>query len=94
MSDCIREGILKEFLVANRAEVVQMSIFEYDEELHMATVRGEGREEGLAKGREEGAAWGRKLLAGMRKRGMSVEEISKLTGEPVETIREESKKIF
>ncbi len=110
VSDCIREGILKEFLVANRAEVVQMSIFEYDEELHMATVWGEGREEGLAeglekgreeglakgreeglaeglaKGREEGAAWGRRLLAGMRKRGMSLEEISELTEEPVETI--------
>lgn len=71
-----------------------MSIFEYDEELHMATVRGEGLEEGLAKGREEGAAWGRRLLAGMRKRGMSVEEISELTGEPVETISEEAEKIF
>ena len=110
VSDCIREGILKEFLVANRAEVVQMSIFEYDEELHMATVRGEGREEGLAeglekgreeglaeglaKGREEGAAWGRRLLAGMRKRGMSLEEISELSGEPVETICEEDEKIF
>ena len=58
VTECIKEGILREFLTANRAEVVQMSIFEYDEELHMATVREEGREEGrqegLKEGREEG----------------------------------------
>lgn len=84
VSDCIKEGILKEFLIANRAEVIQMSIFEYDEELHMATVREEGR--------EEGAAWGRRLLAGMLRSGMSPEEISELVGEPVETICEEGKK--
>ena len=29
---CIKEGILKDFLLANKAEVVAMSIFEYDEE--------------------------------------------------------------
>ncbi len=85
VSECIEEGILEEFLKANRAEVIQMSIFDYDEELHMANVREEGKEEG----RKEGAAWGRSmLLAGMLERGLSPEEISKLTGETVETIRE------
>ncbi|MCI8365119.1 MAG: hypothetical protein HFG34_09255 [Eubacterium sp.] len=93
VSECIEEGILEEFLRVNRAEVIQVSIFEYDEELHMATVREEGREEGWNQGRkegmEEGAAWGRgRLLAGMLERGLSPEEISELTGEPVETIRE------
>ncbi len=77
VSECIEEGILEEFLRANRAEVIQMSIFEYDEELHMATVR------------EEGVVWGRnRLLADMLERGLSPEEISKLTGETVETVRE------
>ena len=89
VSECIEEGILEEFLRANRAEVIQMSIFEYDEELHMATVREEGREEGWNEGREEGAVLERnRLLAGMLERGLSPEEISELTGEPVETIRE------
>ena len=77
VSECIEEGILEEFLRANRAEVIQMSIFEYDEELHMATVREEGRNEGVSR-----------LLVGMLERGLSPEEISELTGEPVETIRE------
>lgn len=58
VSECIGEGILEEFLRANRAEVIQMSIFECDEELHMANVREEGKEEG----RKEGAAWGRSML--------------------------------
>ena len=34
-----------DFLRKNRAEVVQMSIFEYDQEAHMRVVRQEGREE-------------------------------------------------
>ena len=32
VEECIREGILKEFLRKNRAEVVVVSIFEYDKE--------------------------------------------------------------
>ena len=32
VEECIREGILQEFLLANKAEVVAMSIFEYDRE--------------------------------------------------------------
>lgn len=32
VNECIREGILKEFLLKNKAEAIQMSIFEYDEE--------------------------------------------------------------
>ena len=32
VEECIREGILREFLLANKAEVVAMSIFEYDRE--------------------------------------------------------------
>lgn len=43
---CIREGILAEFLSKNRAEAIAVSIYEYDEERHMKTVRQEGKEEG------------------------------------------------
>ena len=32
VEECIQEGILREFLLANKAEVVAMSIFEYDRE--------------------------------------------------------------
>ncbi len=46
VTECIKEGILTDFLRKNRAEVVQMSIFEYNQEAHMRVVREEGREEG------------------------------------------------
>ena len=47
VDECIGEGILVDFLKENKAGVVAMSIFEYDEELHLRTLREEGREEGF-----------------------------------------------
>ena len=54
VTESIREGILAEFLSKNRAEAIEVSIFEYDEETHMRQVREEGWEDGLEKGRELG----------------------------------------
>ena len=49
VEECIREGILREFLLANKAEVGAMSIFEYDREWEEELLRKEefeaGREE-------------------------------------------------
>ena len=49
VEECIQEGILQEFLLANKAEVVAMSIFEYDREWEEELLRKEefeaGREE-------------------------------------------------
>lgn len=49
---CIDNNILTDFLSKNRAEAIEMSIFEYDEEKHMKSERKEwceiGREEGRA----------------------------------------------
>ncbi len=59
VTESIREGILAEFLNKNRAEAIEVSIFEYDEETHMRQVREEGWEDGLEKGREEGLEKGR-----------------------------------
>lgn len=58
VNDCIKNGILADFLSQNRAEAIAVSIFEYDEEKHMKCERAEwreiGRKEGLAVGRKEG----------------------------------------
>lgn len=43
---CIKHNILREFLLQNKAEVVKMSIFEYDEELHKQVIREESYEDG------------------------------------------------
>lgn len=54
VEDCICDGILAEFLKAQRAEVTAMSIFEYDHENHMRLIKEDGREEGRVEGRREG----------------------------------------
>lgn len=64
VTECIREGILEEFLLSQRSEVVAMSIFEYDHEVEMKKlademreeIREELQEEFLEEGREEGKA--------------------------------------
>ena len=66
VSECIREGILAEFLRSQRSEVVAMSIFEYDHEVEMKkltdelreTIRAEEHARAWAEGREEGRAEG------------------------------------
>ena len=45
ITECIQEGILKEFLEKNRAEVKKVSIYEYDREEH---IRMENRNPGKA----------------------------------------------
>lgn len=46
VNDCIKENILADFLKKNKAEVVSMSLFEYDEKKHEQTMIEIGREEG------------------------------------------------
>ena len=46
VEECIREGILREFLLKHRAEVVAMSIFEYDREWEEEILRKEEFEAG------------------------------------------------
>ena len=52
IDECIKKGILAEFLRKNRAEVLRVSIFEYDEEEHMRQEREESRKEGFEEGEE------------------------------------------
>lgn len=62
VNESIQEGILKEFLLQNKSEAIQMSIFEFDEEREMKLIREDerelGREEGISIGREQGLAEG------------------------------------
>lgn len=44
---CIEKGILKEFLLKNRAEVLGMFLEEFHAEKYERTIRSEGREEGM-----------------------------------------------
>ena len=62
VEECISEGILADFLLKSRAEVVAMSIFEYDEERERELIKKAefecGKEEGLKAGIELGKAQG------------------------------------
>ncbi len=53
VEECIRENILRDFLMEQKSEVVKMSIYEFDEEREMAIIRADERELGREEGREE-----------------------------------------
>ena len=59
---CIERDVLKELLEIHRAEVKQVILEEYDEELHMKTLYEEGLAEGEAKGEAKGRAAGAQAL--------------------------------
>ena len=52
--ECIKENILKDFLIENQAEVIAMSIFEFDEEKEMKLIREEEYQSGLEDGIKKG----------------------------------------
>lgn len=58
VEECIAGNILRDFLLGQKAEVVKMSIYEYDQERELKLIREDerelGREEGMEKGIEEG----------------------------------------
>ena len=79
VNESIREGILKEFLQKNRAEVIGMSIFEYHEDEEEEIRKIEYRN-----GRKDAY---REVAISMIKAGDSVKKISKVLHESEETIR-------
>ena len=72
VDECIEDGILADFLLRNKNEVISMSLYEYDEKLHERTLMDIGREEGISIGREEGRTVGISgTVAVLRKLGHS-----------------------
>lgn len=71
ITECIREGILEEFLRKYRAEVKSVSIYEYDEERHMRQVLEEGREEGRRESEERMS----RLILALDKSGRLAESV-------------------
>lgn len=89
IEECIREGILKEFLTKHRAEVMTMSIFEYDQEKHLKMEREQAWEDGRADGILEGEK--RKLSELIQKKlqkGKTAAQIADELEETAETIEE------
>ena len=85
ITECIREGILKDFLEKNQAEAKKMSIYEYDQEKHLRQEREDAWEDGRAEGeRIKLKELVRKKLA----KGKSVSEIADILEEEEKTIQE------
>ena len=88
VDECIKENILADFLRKNRAEVISMSIFEYDQEEHIRQEREESWEEGMEQGREEGTLL--KLVQQTLKKiqkGWTAERIAELLEEDLSVIK-------
>ncbi|RGS29069.1 MULTISPECIES: Rpn family recombination-promoting nuclease/putative transposase [Clostridia] len=54
IDECIEQNILVDFFKEHREEIVEMSIYDYEEEKVRKTLADEAREEGVAEGIEEG----------------------------------------
>ncbi|MDB8688124.1 hypothetical protein PNW85_15915, partial [[Ruminococcus] gnavus] len=85
ISECIREGIMAEFLKQNRAEAKQVSIYEYDEEKHMRQEREASWEEGKFEGKIE---FLRMQIQKKLVKGKSISEISEELEEEEDVIAE------
>ena len=77
IDECIKKGILAEFLRKNRAEVLRVSIFEYDEEEHMRQEREEIRQEGFEEGEKCSEVRIAKLIIELNRQGRT-EDIVKM----------------
>ena len=97
IDECIRDGILKDFLLKNKAEVYHMCLYEFDVELHERVLREEEREEGRLEGRREGRREGRSegiregRLEGQREERIFAKQVFKafMSGKTPEAIAEE-----
>lgn len=97
VDECIKENILADFLRKNRAEVISMSIFEYDKEEEEKKLRKAeyeaGVEAGVSLGVEKGVKKGviettRHLL---KLNKLSLEEIASVSGLSLEEIKKLTK---
>ena len=95
VSSCIKDDILKEFLIAHRAEVLDVCITEFDEKTFVDGIKEEGREEGIKEGREEGIRIrDREKISQMLQKGKSPEEIAEFCDYPMELVMEVQNSLF
>ena len=83
VDECIQEEILEEFLRKNRAEVIAVSIFEYDKEEEERKLRKAEFEAGEQSGIQEGIQEGKELktkeiVNSLLQDGMGIEKIAEL----------------
>lgn len=85
IEECIKEGILKDFLTKHRAEVKTVSIFEYDQEKHLRMEREQAWEDGIIEGEKRIK---RDLIKKKLAKGKSIAQIADELEEEEAVIRE------
>ena len=94
VDECIREGILEDFLRDNRAEVIAVSIFEYNKDEEEKKLRRAEYEAGYDSGYGKGFDAGKEtelnalLQRMLRNEKYSDVDIAEVTGIPAEKIKE------
>ena len=83
IEECIREDILREFLVKNRAEARAVSIYEYNQEEHLRMEREQSFADGYENGFKEGIE---KIARRMHGKGKTLEEIADLLGKEISEV--------
>ena len=73
ITECIREGILEDFLKKNRAEAMKVSIYEYDAQKHIEMEREDSYKDGYQAGKDDGY---RQIIRTMLSNGRTVAQIS------------------
>lgn len=91
ITECIKEGILSEFLRKNRAEAKKMSIYEYDEGKHMRQEREASLEAGIEAGMEIGI---KALIRENQEEGKAKEAIIKKLVKYFELTEEEAEEYY
>ena len=87
IDECIKEGILVEFLRKNRSEVKMVSILEYDKEWEEKKLRKAeyeaGKDDGIEIGKSEGIA---AIIQNMHGLGYSTEKIAEAVDKTIEEV--------
>ena len=84
INNSMGEGVLKDILRKNRAEVKRVMWSDYNEELHLKNVRQIGYEEGCEAGETNKLI---SLVIKKVRKGQSLEQIADVLEEDVETLR-------
>ena len=84
VDECIQKGILSEFLRANKAEVISMSIFEYDKEEEERKLRKAEYEAGVADGFANATKTAAIALAARKMDYAEIAEILNITVEDIQ----------
>ncbi len=91
IDECISNAVPGDFLKENRAEVLKMGLYEYNQEDHIRMEREDAREEGRAEGRSEGVLYS--LTSIIRKKHLKGKSLTEIADE-LETDTDNIKDIY